>query len=67
MNCEFKNNGTVGGYLKHRRRGEDACPMCLTAWRIYYQKQRAAERRARVEAKVQEQKLALAATKGNGS
>lgn len=65
MNCEFENKGTVGGYLKHRRRGEDACPLCLAAWRIYYQKHRQADRRARVEAKVAEQKAALAAERGS--
>lgn len=32
------NHGTIGGYMRHRRRGEDACPECRAAWRLYYKR-----------------------------
>ncbi len=36
----FKH-GCIAGYLTHKRRGENACPGCLSAWRLYYQLKRA--------------------------
>lgn len=35
-------HGTTAGYQCHRRRCEEACRACLTAWRIYYQKRNGA-------------------------
>lgn len=33
-------HGSIGGYVCHRRRDEDACATCKRAWRMYYSKQR---------------------------
>lgn len=34
--------GSISGYMRHKRAGEDTCIACKAAWRIYY-----AERRKR--------------------
>lgn len=33
-------HGTIGGYVTHRRRPEDACPACKQAWDQYYSARR---------------------------
>lgn len=35
-------HGTIGGYQAHKRRGEAACDLCSSAWRIYYRRKRKA-------------------------
>lgn len=39
-------HGTPGGYMCHRRRGEEACATCKRAWRMYYQKLRGTKPKA---------------------
>ena len=31
-------HGTIGGYVTHKRRGQEACGACRQAWRMYYQR-----------------------------
>lgn len=40
-----RTHGTIGGYMQHRYRKEDACIQCKKAWREYYRAY-AAKRRA---------------------
>ena len=34
--CDYAPTPSVAGYLKHRRRGERACEVCLESNRLYY-------------------------------
>jgi hypothetical protein len=58
-------HGTPGGYMAHRRRGEEACAACKKGWRAYYQKRNGGKplaikmrdrRRAAAEKKEQDRK-----------